>query len=227
MSLQNILNCREDLSDYVFHFTKGKNAKEILKKIIEERKVVDMRNRGYICFSETPLTMVASMFNYFNQWEEPMYAPYGIGIRKEYLHGLGGRQVVYYDPNDKICIPEGDRWRWVRYEPGEYDFTWLREWRFPHESLNLTFNNCFVVVKINSDLYELQNLLLELDDVDVDAQPEDGGVRIEYTGFFIRQFKAVSLEEVSNVSRMNKEQLRCALCGQGNQESYYLGSTYE
>ncbi len=227
MSIQKILNCREDLSDYLFHFTKGNNAREILKKIIEEREVVDIKNRGYICFSETPLTMVASMFNYFNQWEEPMYAPYGIGIRKEYLHGLGGRQVVYYDPNDKICIPEGDRWRWVRYEPGEYDFTWLREWRFPHESLNLTFNNCFVVVKTNSDLYELQNLLLELDDVDVDAQPEDGGVRIEYSGYFTRKFKAVSLEEISIVYKMNKEQLRCTLNGQSDHECHYLGATWE
>ena len=219
MSLQKILNCREDLSDYVFHFTRGNNAKEILKKVIEERKVVDMKNRGYICFSETPLTMVASMFNYFSQWEEPMYAPYGIGIRKDYLHRLGGRLVVYYDPNDKICIPERDRWRWVRYEPGKYDFTWLREWRLPHESLELTFTNCFVVVKTNADLYEFQNLLLELDDVDVDAQPEDGGVHIEYTGSFTRLFKAVSLEEISIVSQMNKEQLRCALNEQGNQES--------
>ncbi len=57
-TLQEILKSREDLSDYVFHFCKRHNAKEILKTILSEQKLRDISNKGYICFSESPITML-------------------------------------------------------------------------------------------------------------------------------------------------------------------------
>lgn len=226
-TLIEILRRREDLSDFVFHFTKGFEARETLKKILNEGQIKDKGNNGYICFSDSPLTMLAPMFDLFERYINPMYAPYGIGIKKKYLYDLKARPVYYYDPDDGLDLSIIDSWRLVKYVPEKYDFTWLREWRCPQNSINLTYDDCFVVVKTNSDILEMNDMILELDDIDIDAQPEDGGIRTEYTGYFTRKFKAVSLEEISIVSQMNKEQLRCTLNEQSNQDSHYLGSTCE
>ena len=81
-TLIEILRRREDLSDYAFHFSKGSEAKETLKKILNEGQIKDKRNNGYICFSDSPLTMLAPMFGLFERYTDPLYAPYGIGIRQ-------------------------------------------------------------------------------------------------------------------------------------------------
>ena len=226
MSKEEIIKLREDLSDYVYHFTKGKDAKETLKIIVSDKKIKDVMKKGYICFSESPLTMLAPMFNYFEQFENPLYAPYGIGVKKDVIYKLGGRPVFYVDREEIRIIPNQLRWKSVCYDPNSYDFSWLREWRLPHESLDLTFNDCFIVVKANGDISDIQGIL-ELDDIDIDAQPEDGGILTEYTGHFTRYFKVISLEELSTISQMNKKQLLCALDGQSNQERHYLGSTWK
>ncbi len=93
-TLVKILQSREDISDYVFHFTKHHNAKETLSNILEEESIKDIKNSGYICFSESPLPLLPSMFQLFKKYKEPMYAPYGIGIRKDIFWKMGGRPVI-------------------------------------------------------------------------------------------------------------------------------------
>ena len=51
-TLLNILASREDISDYLFHFTKGKNAFETLTAILNDGILKDVNNQGYLCFSE-------------------------------------------------------------------------------------------------------------------------------------------------------------------------------
>lgn len=53
-TLQDILQSREDISDYVFHFCKKHNAKETLEKILSENKIRDISDKGYICFQRAP-----------------------------------------------------------------------------------------------------------------------------------------------------------------------------
>lgn len=82
--VKKIIDTREDLSDFLFHFTKGPNGLETLCKILNSGKMIDMNKSGYICFTEAPLSMVEPMLTYFSRQFplNPKYAPYGIGISK-------------------------------------------------------------------------------------------------------------------------------------------------
>ncbi len=55
---------REDISDYLFHFTKGEDALFILDKIINDGAIKDVNNNGYICFTETPIYMLENYFKF-------------------------------------------------------------------------------------------------------------------------------------------------------------------
>lgn len=226
-TLKEILKRREDISDYLFHFTKGINAKDTFKRIVTEKKIKDKKGIGYICFSESPLTMLYPMFEFFKQWESPMYAPFGIGIKKEYLYNLGGRPVIYGDSDDYDKLTKDWKWRFVHFTPGEYDFTWLREWRLPLSSLDLSYENCFLIVDSNSDFWDMQDLFMDLNDIDVDAEPMDGGVYTTYTGHFTRKYKVISLEEISRLVGMNKSQISSILEDEKEEEGIFLGSNWE
>ena len=54
-----------------------------------------------------------------------------------------------------------------------------------------------VVDKIE-DIDSLYHLIFELDDIEVDAQPEDGFCHVDYLGYFTRKYKIVSMEEISS-----------------------------
>ena len=56
---------RDDLSPFLFHYTKGREAFEILLSIIDEKKLKS--EKGYICFTEAPLATSLRMFDYMNQ----------------------------------------------------------------------------------------------------------------------------------------------------------------
>lgn len=50
-TLLSIINSREDVSDYLFHFTSGKFGFDTLKKIIDSDAVIDVNGRGCICLT--------------------------------------------------------------------------------------------------------------------------------------------------------------------------------
>lgn len=226
-TLLEILQSREDLSDYVFHFTKGRNAKDTLVKILCNGSIKDINKKGYICFSETPITMLPSMFQLFKRYDDPLYAPYGIGIRRNKLYDAGGRPVIYGVHEERALLPPELQWRFVPLYPDCYDFSWLREWRIPVAEFRLTYNNCFVVVDTEKDCNSMEELLLKLDDVDIDAQPEDGGIHTEYIGYFSRNYKVVAMEEIEKTNRIEKKQFENILNEQDNQFGRLLGSTWE
>lgn len=47
-TLDLILDSRYDLSDYLFHFTRGNYAKNTLNKILRDKKLLDVRNKAVI-----------------------------------------------------------------------------------------------------------------------------------------------------------------------------------
>lgn len=122
---------REDMSNYLFHFTKGKDAYLALEKILSERILLDKNGNGYICFTEAPICMLADFFKYIcNQYTVPkIIAPYGIGIKKDLLFKNGARPVIYGTHDEKALLPEELQWRHVDMNLPNYDFSWLREWR--------------------------------------------------------------------------------------------------
>lgn len=225
-TLSEILNSREDLSDYLFHFTKGGKAKGALLSIINDNAIKDVNHTGRICFTESPVTMLAPMFSIFRRYPNPMYAPYGIGIRKSMIYEMGGRPVIYGDSTDQNQLPDSMQWRFELFFPQQHDFTWLREWRLQKTDIELSFDNCFVIVDTNNDILELRHLFYDVDDIDVDAQPEDGGVQTEYHIYCSRKYKVVSMEDILKVCLLNKKQLQKELLEQPIQDHLYY-STWE
>lgn len=224
-TLLNILKSREDISDYVFHFTKKANAKDILTQILADGAIKDISGNGYICFSESPITMLPAMFKIFEQYHDPMYAPYGVGVKKELLYQLGGRPVIYDDLSGIQKLPDDMKWRGVVYKPNEYDYSWLREWRIKTSQVLINEDNAIVIAK---DEEELFNLTYDLGDIDFDGDVEDNGsVFLGFAeGRFTRKYKGVSLDEINQANGMSKSELEETLSNQipGEEEGRSLGS---
>jgi hypothetical protein len=67
-------------------------------------------------------------------------------FEKSWLFAYGGRPVIYQSEAEFDALPETHRWRHVRYEPEDVDFTWEREWRIPREELHFTPNDACLVL---------------------------------------------------------------------------------
>lgn len=203
-TLVNILKSREDLSEYLFHFTNGSNAKDILASITQDKSLKDMKMKGVICLTEAPLLSLVNMFKIFESYPEPLYAPYGIAIKKDYIYSLGGRNVIYGLPEEKIFLDESIRWRFEKYIPNQSDFTWLREWRVPIEKIELSIDNCFVITKTKNELYSFMFNEEKLIDVDFDGCIADGQFWGTAYGTVERSFKGVSIEDLTELNEMSK-----------------------
>lgn len=206
-TLLRILQSREDISDYLFHFTKGQKASEILRRIIEEKTLRDMSESGVICFTEAPVTMLFDMFEIFNGYKEPMYAPYGIAIKKDVLFNLGARPVIYGAPEDVQELSPKITWRFEEYAPNKKDFSWLREWRINCTEIKLKSEDCFIVTKQKTELEEFLFDETDVDEIKIDGCVADGQFWGTATGYCPRNFKGIALEDIHNVNKLSKNEL--------------------
>ena len=222
-TLEKIYLSRQDLSDYVFHFTRGSNAKETLLQILSDGAIKDIHSIGYICFTEAPVLMLPDMFDIFAHYTEPMFAPFGVGIHRNALYRIGARPVIYGTEKDKSLISEELWWRFLMFKPGEYDFSWLREWRLPQKEYRITEDDLVVVDTIKEE----EDILLDFEDLEVEAEPADGGHEFFYTGKFKRLHKGLSMERIRNMSLNTKDKLRKDIAEQAAVEMIDLGSIWE
>ncbi|MDD2190836.1 hypothetical protein SDC9_82129 [bioreactor metagenome] len=206
-TLLKIIASREDISDYLFHFTKGSNAFDSLLKITEDRQLKDIRNNGVICFTEAPVTLLKSMFDIFEKYPEPMYAPYGVAIKKEHLFQLGGRPVIYGTKEEKDFLPELMKWRFEEYIPNIKDYTWLREWRLKSNLLDLTQENCFIITKTKEEYESVAFSDDCIGDIDFDGCVADGQFWGEAIGYFDRGFKGISIEDIVEFNKLSKNEI--------------------
>lgn len=198
-----IKESRADLSDYLFHFTNCSDAKDTLVQIIEDKKLKDINNRGFICFTETPIYAMIDMFKIFEDYPCPMYAPYGIGLPKESLLGMGARPVIYGSADELSLLDKSIRWRFEEYS-AENDFTWLREWRVPIEEIEITPENCFIITKTREEELYIANDI----DVDVDFDYADGQ-HWGYTSIYTeREWKSISIETLLDEVIDNNQKLK-------------------
>ncbi|MFZ2362416.1 MAG: hypothetical protein WA040_23960 [Anaerolineae bacterium] len=143
---------RNDLSDYLIHFTKGDSLEAAfvcLRKIMAERRLLGSNSLikgGYscVCFSEAPLTALQN--GLMNPQFYSQYSPFGVLVHKYWLFQQGGRPVIYQPDDEFSVLPESHRWRHVRYEPPKIDFSWEREWRIPCVSLSFDQSTASIVV---------------------------------------------------------------------------------
>lgn len=136
---------------------------DILRRIIEEGAVFGSSRwikGGYhcICFTEAPISELPAFFSLIRKFSEthrPRYTPYGIAMTKETLFSKGGRPVIYQPDAEYDDLPESLRWRHVRYEPPDIDFTWEREWRIRTDKLVITPEDALVIVPTAKEAFEL------------------------------------------------------------------------
>jgi hypothetical protein len=147
---------RTDISGFLIHFTKGNtldNAFIILKKIIDERKILGSNTwirGGYncVCFSEAPLESLND--GLVNPDFYSKYSPFGIIVWKRWLFERGGRPVIYQSDDEFELLPETHKWRHMRYEPHKsppIDFSWEREWRIHCDFLTFDHSVASIVVQ--------------------------------------------------------------------------------
>ncbi len=206
-TLINILKSREDLSDYLFHFTKNSNAWETLLEITTGKSLKDINKTGVICFTEAPLLSLVKMFEIFEQYENPLYTPYGVAIKKDTIFNLGGRNVIYSLPHEVNLLHDSNKWRFEEFIPNQKDFSWLREWRVPEEKIDLTVDNCFIITKTKQELNSLIFTEENLIDIEFDGCVDDGQFWGTATGIVGRSFKGISLEELSELNAMSKAEI--------------------
>lgn len=173
---------RRDLGNLLFHFTRtptsnvvikngkytrrlSKSAYSIIEKIISEGKIEGSSKniRGSfkcICFNESPISEMASLFALENiartEHEKIRYEPFGVAVKKEWLYSKGGRPVIYGPEEDFELLPYELKYRYVRYEPDRgIDFTWEREWRIKSDFLELDPKSTLIVVPDAETAFEL------------------------------------------------------------------------
>lgn len=216
-----ILSLREDISDYMFHFTRTDIAKDTLQNIIESGAIKGVKSKGYICFTEANIAMLSEMFKFFECWKEPMFAPYGIGIERRYfIEQLGGKPAIYGDMQDKSMISTRLWWRFVDFMPK--DFTWLREWRVPLTKVDLDPEHCIIITKYKNELKEMT--YDGIGDISVDVDYSDGQFNTSYTAQEMYKFKGVSLEEIDEVNHLSKKELQELVDSNGLEQTVFLGN---
>jgi len=82
---------------------------------------------------------------------------------KQSVFEVGGRPVIYLPDAEAAWIPAEEKWRHVRYEHGQVDFTHEREWRIQGDLDLKTVRGLYVVVWSVSEAKELAKLATPLD----------------------------------------------------------------
>ncbi len=196
---------RNDLSPYLFHYTKGKEPLETLKLILEQMRL--KADCGYICFTEAPLTSSVSLFKYFHQFQptdrkphiKPMYEPYGIGISRDFLFNKGARPIFYGTSEELQLIPNELKWRCLPFDPLGGDYSWLREWRINSNEFN--FSTCTDEIIVIARTKEELNYIIgdEILDIDFTYEPEIGKCVKSISVSIIRFFKGIAMNEVNEL----------------------------
>ena len=129
---------RRDISLALIHLIGGReniSARDRLVSILYEGLIRGSGNSGYIkgsktatCFTEMPLSSIQSFVSASKPSRHP-YDYYGIALSKQSGWNRGARPVIYLPDAESHWIPEAEKWRHVRFEPEEVDFSHEREWR--------------------------------------------------------------------------------------------------
>ena len=159
------MSTRSDQSQFLAHFTKGKNAFDNLVSILNDKIVragkLPWTNLPAVCFTECPWPSLIQ--------HAESYSPYGVGFAKPRIFAAGGGPA-YYVRADHF---KKQQWEnhvmalatpfWPEYRPKAsidpkllggktVDYSHEREWRVPHD---FTFEHTqveFVVVQSYEDM---------------------------------------------------------------------------
>ena len=190
---------RNDLSPFLFHFTKDF---ETLKLIVQQLKL--KANRGYICFTEAPLTQSVELFRYFHKFQptpyepylKPMFVPYGIGISREFLFNKGARPLIYSSLEELELLPDEFKWRTMELNMVKPDYSWLREWRINSNLFDFSdYRNEIIVITISkNELIEICED--DIFDIDFSYEHEIGECIPSIIANKKRIFKGIAIQDI-------------------------------
>ncbi len=131
---------RPDIVNAVIHLTgnrtasNGCSAEQALQAILKEGKIRGSCSAGFIkgpnratCFTEMPLPSIKYFIK--DNFARHQYENYGIAMHKSHAWKMGARPAIYLPDEEADWIPDEQKWRLVRFEYGNVDFTHEREWR--------------------------------------------------------------------------------------------------
>jgi hypothetical protein len=140
---------RPDLSPYIVHLTKNTNGEDeysAFDNLVSILQCGEIRgsnkSEGFIkgpnkatCFMDIPLSCLKYVLDNKNaNPKHPRYEPFGVVVTKPFATKKGCRPVLYLsnEETSKLCIPEDELWRVVRFEVAKDQWiSWIheREWR--------------------------------------------------------------------------------------------------
>lgn len=155
------LRKRPDVAPNLMHLLRGDSRSDALaslREVIAERGLSGSTQGirdGSRCvsFVEAPIRQLREVFRWSAE-RDARLQPFGVLLGKDYLFALGGRPVIYESDAEYEQLPDGLRYRHVRYDPltvPPIDFTWEREWRLHADVLQLEPERCCIVVASEAD----------------------------------------------------------------------------
>lgn len=195
---------KPDLTPYLFHFTGGSDPAGNMKSILSHKKLIS--SKGYICFTDSPLTMLGELLKYMDKFPRPMYSQYGIGfVRDVLIRDLGCRPVIYGDENEKKLIDATLHWRYEPLDIVSHDYTWLREWRINGDVFDFSAispSNVVVVAPNEEALLDL-SADVEFDvDFDYDSDSKESHPYLVHT--LRRIWKGIPLSQAASFKDDNE-----------------------
>ena len=155
---------RSDISLAVIPLTGNRrnfSALDALISILGEQRIRASNYQGFVkgggvatCFTEMPLASVPKLAEQSRFTKHP-YEGYGIALHKSDAFHQGARPVIYLPDAEAGWLPDDEKWRHVRFEYGNVDFTHEREWRSPTD---FALNNCYYYVIVQTKYCESQVL---------------------------------------------------------------------
>lgn len=187
---------RADLSNYLIHFTKGKNDYDAfinLCSILQYSRIDSNPIYGnkLVCFTETPIEIIKK-YGFVNETGFQVYKYFGLMFEKSDLYEVGARPALYLEKESIKNVSNDIKWRCTpynpkfnkkKYEKGTIDFYWEREWRLC-EDLEYHYHGIIPKIIVKDDSYKekLIHFLNELHDececeypqIKDDTEYEDG-----------------------------------------------------
>lgn len=165
--------------------TMSPHPRNVLKKIASEGRLLGgdgFIKGGYrcVCFTEAPIAEIPAVVRLARQAADvglrPRYEPYGVAVPKDWLFARGGRPVIYQAEEEYHLLPEEMKYRHVRYEPENVDFTWEREWRIKTDQLVLDSQAALFILpkadEVFDFMYEHATEEPDWDVLDYDGLPQ-------------------------------------------------------
>ena len=196
---QEVKRVRQDISDFVWHFTRRDNTDHThIRSIIEEQGIRPSLDKAtdssVISFTDAPLREFIGQNEALFKHDYKRLSLYGVGVKKEWLYEQGGLPVIYQPRKLLKELNSEFAYRHVDFDLSRgIDYTWQREWRIKSDFLTLPPDAIFVF----EELPPVHDLAV-IYSVDVDVS--DG--EAYFVGGLIKKMDFILLEdsEISNDS---------------------------